>query len=141
MLRVTPLLAQFHPKPLIHPYKELAQEDFHFFTSHLAHNEIITGNLDQYNIDYTRKYKGSSKLVLAPSTSKSMQTILSYCNSQLLAVVPQGGNTGLVGGNVPVFDEIVLSTKNLNKILNFDEVSNILSCEAGCVLESMNQYL
>lgn len=34
----------------------------------------------------------------------------------MLAVVPQGGNTGLVGGSVPIFDEIVISTKKLNKI-------------------------
>lgn len=40
-----------------------------------------------------------------------------------LAVVPQGGNTGLVGGSVPVFDEIVLSLQNMNKIRGFDSVS------------------
>lgn len=40
-----------------------------------------------------------------------------------LAVVPQGGNTGLVGGSIPVFDEIVLSTANLNNIRSFDAVS------------------
>jgi D-lactate dehydrogenase (cytochrome) len=40
-----------------------------------------------------------------------------------LAVVPQGGNTGLVGGSVPVFDEVVLSLQNMNKIRGFDNVS------------------
>jgi len=40
-----------------------------------------------------------------------------------LAVVPQGGNTGLVGGSVPVFDEIVLSLANMNQIRSFDSVS------------------
>jgi FAD/FMN-containing dehydrogenase len=40
-----------------------------------------------------------------------------------LAVVPQGGNTGLVGGSVPVFDEIVLSLSNMNQIRSFDSVS------------------
>jgi FAD/FMN-containing dehydrogenase len=40
-----------------------------------------------------------------------------------LAVVPQGGNTGLVGGGVPVFDEIILSTANMNSIRSFDAVS------------------
>jgi D-lactate dehydrogenase (cytochrome) len=43
-----------------------------------------------------------------------------------LAVVPQGGNTGLVGGSVPVFDEIVLSLQGLNKIRGFDSVSGTL---------------
>jgi FAD/FMN-containing dehydrogenase len=40
-----------------------------------------------------------------------------------LAVVPQGGNTGLVGGSVPVFDEVVLSLQGMNNIRGFDEVS------------------
>ena len=43
-----------------------------------------------------------------------------------LAVTPQGGNTGLVGGGVPVFDEIILSTANLNKIYEFDATSGTL---------------
>lgn len=47
----------------------------------------------------------------------------SYCNSRNLAVNPQGGNTGLVGGSVPVYDEIILSTSLMNKILNFDSIS------------------
>lgn len=42
-----------------------------------------------------------------------------------LAVVPQGGNTGLVGGSVPVFDEVVLSLQGMNKIRGFDNVSGI----------------
>jgi len=47
-------------------------------------------------------------------------------NENRLAVVPQGGNTGLVGGGVPVFDEIILSTTNMNSIRSFDEVSGRL---------------
>lgn len=61
--------------------------------------------------------------------------ILDYCNERKLAVVPQGGNTGLVGGSVPVFDEIVVSTKKMQKIIDFDEESGIITCQAGCVLE------
>ena len=61
--------------------------------------------------------------------------ILDYCNERKLAVVPQGGNTGLVGGSVPVFDEIVVSTKKMQKIIDFDEDSGIITCQAGCVLE------
>lgn len=45
-----------------------------------------------------------------------------------MAVVPQGGNTGLVGGSVPVFDEIIVNLQKMNKIIDFDEVSSVLSC-------------
>ena len=47
----------------------------------------------------------------------------------------------MVGGSVPIFDEIVVSTRKLNKIENFSEVSSVLSCQAGCVLENLNTHL
>lgn len=84
---------------------------------------------------------GSSKLVLRPKTSAEVSAILRHCNARLLAVVPQGGNTGLVGGSVPVFDEVVLSLQRLNKVLAFDEYSGIVTCEAGVILENLNAYL
>jgi FAD/FMN-containing dehydrogenase len=69
------------------------------------------------------KYQGRCELVLKPSTTDSISQILAYCSLRRLAVVPQGGNTGLVGGSVPVFDEIVLNMSNMNKIISFDPVS------------------
>jgi FAD/FMN-containing dehydrogenase len=44
-----------------------------------------------------------------------------------LAVVPQGGNTGLVGGSTPIFDEIIVNLKNMNKIEKFDPISSVAS--------------
>jgi D-2-hydroxyglutarate dehydrogenase len=67
--------------------------------------------------------------------------ILKFCNSRCLAVVPQGGNTGLVGGSVPVFDEIILNLGAMKSILSFDEVSGILVCEAGCILENLDTFV
>lgn len=48
--------------------------------------------------------------------------VLNYCNSRNLAVVPQGGNTGLVGASVPLYDEIIINMSLMNKVLYFDEV-------------------
>lgn len=58
-----------------------------------------------------------------------------------MAVVPQGGNTGLVGGSVPVFDEVIINTRRMNNIISFDEVSGALVCEAGCILENLISFL
>lgn len=55
--------------------------------------------------------------------------------------MPQGGNTGLVGGAVPVFDEIIISTANMSSIRSFDNVSGALVCDAGCILEVLDNYL
>lgn len=88
-----------------------------------------------------RKFRGHTKLVLKPSTTEEVSKILKYCNDNLLAVVPQGGNTGLVGGSVPVFDEIVINLQKMNEIRSFDEVSGILVADAGVILENADNYL
>jgi FAD/FMN-containing dehydrogenase len=88
-----------------------------------------------------RKYRGHAKLVLKPSTTEQVSQILKYCNDNLLAVVPQGGNTGLVGGSVPVFDEIVINLSKMDKIRSFDDVSGILVADAGVILEVADNFL
>lgn len=67
---------------------------------------------------------GYSSLVLKPKTTEEVSALLKYCNENNLAVCPQGGNTGLVGGSVPVFDEVIISMSNMNRIYDFDDRSN-----------------
>ena len=88
-----------------------------------------------------RKYKGHTKVVVKPGSTEEISKVLRYCNDNMLAVVPQGGNSGLVGGSVPVFDEIVINTSRLNKIRSFDEVSGTLVVDAGCILEVVDHFL
>jgi len=124
-------------------FKQLTKEDVTYFSSFLSPNEIIQDSfeLEAYNSDWLKKYIGQSKLALRPNSTEKISKILKYCSEQNIAVVPQGGNTGLVGGSTPINDEIILSLKNMNKIIDFDDVSGVITCEAGCVLESLNQYL
>ena len=51
-----------------------------------------------------------------------------HCYKRNLAVNPQGGNTGMVGGSVPVFDEVILSTALMNQVISFHNVSGKLVC-------------
>ena len=102
---------------------------------------VDAADFETYNEDWMHKYKGQSKLVLRPGNTEEVSAVLKYCNEQRLAVVPQGGNTGLVGGSVPVFDEIVISMSRMNEIRSFDEVSGSLVIDAGCVLEAVDTYL
>ncbi len=97
--------------------------------------------LSPYNHDWTHKYIGQSKLLLQPADLNQVSAILNYCNTERIAVVPQGGNTGLVGGGVPVFDEVILSLAKLDKIEEFDEEGSVLTVQAGCVLETADQFL
>ena len=97
--------------------------------------------MEPFNSDWMRKYRGHAKLVVKPGSTDEVSKILKYCNENMLAVVPQGGNSGLVGGSVPVFDEIVISTSRMNKIRSFDEVSGTLVVDAGCILEVVDHFL
>ena len=88
-----------------------------------------------------RKYRGHARLALKPNSTQQLSQVLKYCNDNMLAVVPQGGNSGLVGGSVPVFDEIVVSTSRMNNIRSFDPMSGALVLDAGCILETVDHFL
>ena len=108
-------------------FKKLDEKDVKFFRDLLgSESAVIDGvtqenseELEGYNSDWMRKYRGQARLVLRPESTKQVSEILKYCNDNLIAVNPQGGNTGLVGGSVPVFDEVVLSLGRMNKIRDF----------------------
>lgn len=104
-------------------------------------NSNAAEDIEPFNEDWMHKYKGQTRLVLKPASTSEVSKILAYCNSNALAVVPQGGNTGLVGGSVPVFDEIVINMSRMNQIHSFDEVSGSLVADAGCILETVDGFL
>ncbi|KAK9485557.1 hypothetical protein V1527DRAFT_466214 [Lipomyces starkeyi] len=125
-------------------FGKITAEDIEYFRSVLSPGSVLTAaeeDLSGYNIDSMRKYHGQSQLVLKPRSTEEVSLIMKRCHARQLAVVPQGGNTGLVGGSVPVFDEIVISMSLMNKVRSFDEVSGILVADAGCILETTDQYL
>jgi len=95
-------------------------------------------DLAGYNVDWTKKYQGNSKLLLRPDSTEKVSKILKYCNDNNIAVVPQGGNSGLVGGGIPVDDEVILSMSRMNKIYEYDENLGVVTTEAGAVLDELN---
>jgi FAD/FMN-containing dehydrogenase len=86
--------------------------------------------------DWRGRYQGASPLLLKPSTTQEVSRILSMCNEAGVAVIPQSGNTGLVGGSTPQ-GEVVLSLKRMNAIRAIDPDNDSLTCEAGAILESV----
>ncbi|GFG02245.1 putative D-lactate dehydrogenase C713.03, mitochondrial [Aspergillus udagawae] len=130
-------------------FAEITEQDVKYFKELLgAQSAVIDGvttdatdDIEPFNADWMRKYRGHTKLVLKPQNKEEVSQILKYCNEKKLAVVPQGGNTGLVGGSVPVFDEIVINTSRMTKIRSFDEASGVLVVDAGVILEVADQYL
>ena len=120
------------------PYAKVSSDDVARFEG-LVPGGVLTDEIESYNCDWMKKWSGRTAAVLKPKTTEEVSAILRYCDSKKIAVVPQGGNTGLVGGSVPVFDEVVLSTRNMNKILDFKD--GIVKVEAGCILEVLDDFL
>lgn len=104
-------------------------------------SSIITNpeHLEQYNIDWTQHYKGQSSILCRPKNRNEVASILRYCNEQKIGVVPQGGNTGVVGSATPMNQEIILSLQELDDIDSFDEVNGILICGSGCILQKLQE--
>ncbi|KAF5281274.1 hypothetical protein FQA39_LY05160 [Lamprigera yunnana] len=124
-------------------YAVLTQEHVKYFVDLLGENRVLNdaSDCEMYNVDFIKGVRGYSQCVLKPQTVDEVSSILSFCNGERLAVCPQGGNTGLVAGSVPVFDEVVLSTALMNNVISVDDISGVLVCEAGCVLESLDDVL
>src|SRR5438094_5582509 len=76
-------------------------------------------------------FHGHSPLVLRPSSTAEVSAICKLASEHRIALVPQGGNTGLVGGQTPHHGEVVVSMRRLDRIRDVDPASNTMSCEAG----------
>ncbi|PLB41740.1 FAD-binding oxidoreductase [Aspergillus candidus] len=130
-------------------FAEITADDVKFFQDRLgAPSAVIDGvttdatdDIEPFNGDWMRKYRGHTRLVLKPRSKEEVSEVMKYCNERKLAVVPQGGNTGLVGGSVPVFDEIVLNLSRMNQVRSFDDASGVLVADAGVILEVADQHV
>jgi FAD/FMN-containing dehydrogenase len=84
-------------------------------------------------------FHGRSPLVLRPGSTEEVSGICKLASEHRIALVPQGGNTGLVGGQTPHNGEVVVSMRRLDKIRDIDTASNTMTCEAGVVLQVAQQ--
>src|SRR6266567_4943514 len=84
-------------------------------------------------------FHGRSPLVLRPGSTAEVSAICKLASAHRVALVPQAGNTGLVGGQTPHHGEVVVSMRRMDKIRDIDTASNTMTCEAGVVLQIAQQ--
>jgi FAD/FMN-containing dehydrogenase len=84
-------------------------------------------------------FHGRSPLVLRPGSTAEVAAICKLATEYRIALVPQGGNTGLVGGQTPHHGEVVISMRRMDKIREIDTASNTMTCDAGVVLQIAQQ--
>jgi FAD/FMN-containing dehydrogenase len=94
-----------------------------------------------YFTDWRRQYSAAAECVVRPASTREVAAAVALCAREDVAVVPQGGNTGLVGGSVPtgMRREIVLSLSRMNRIRALDVLNDTATVEAGCVLAAVQR--
>ena len=94
-----------------------------------------------YFTDWRRQYSGAAECVVRPGATREVAEVVALCAQEKIAVVPQGGNTGLVGGSVPTGTrrEIVLSLGRMHRIRALDVLNDTITVEAGCVLANVQR--
>lgn len=106
-----------------------------------AEQVLSGGDLSAWELDWRKRFRGRALAVVRPADSAQVAAVLRACAAHGASVVPQGGNTGLVGGGVPDASgtQILLSLTRLNRIRGIDRANLTLTAEAGCVLQAVQQ--
>ena len=107
----------------------------------VGESNVITNDDDAapYVNDWRGNYRGRAIAIVRPAGTEEVAAVVKLCAETLTPIVPQGGNTGMVGGGVPdgFGTAIVLSLKRMNKIRAIDLANNVMTVEAGCILQAV----
>ena len=97
--------------------------------------------LDRYTREWRGKYLSGAIAAVRPTTTEQVSAVIKACAESGISITPQGGNTGLVGGSVPIEPtrEIVLSLDRMNAIEDVDTQGNTMIVQAGCILADAQQ--
>jgi FAD/FMN-containing dehydrogenase len=113
------------------------------FAALVGERNVLTAPQDTapYTRDWRRQYAADAECVVRPASTAEVAAVVGLCAREGVAVVPQGGNTGLSGGSVPTGArrEIVLSLSRLDRIRELDALNGTVTAEAGCVLARVQQ--
>jgi FAD/FMN-containing dehydrogenase len=102
---------------------------------------ISEGDRSAWEQDWRRRWRGRSLAVVRPGSTAEVAAVVKACAAHGISLVPQGGNTGLVGGGVPDDSgtQVLLSLQRLNRIRGIDAANLAITAEAGCVLQAVQE--
>jgi FAD/FMN-containing dehydrogenase len=106
-----------------------------------AHVLTAPAETKPYFTDWRRQYCADAECVVRPASAQETARVVALCAREGIAVVPQGGNTGLCGGSVPTGArrELVLSLSRMNRIRDIDPLNDTITVDAGCVLAAVQK--
>ena len=108
----------------------------------LGSTQVLTdGDLSSWELDWRKRWRGKALAVVRPGSTAEVAQVVKACARHGATLVPQGGNTGLVGGGVPDASgsQVLLSLARMNRVREVDRANLALTVEAGCVLQSVQQ--
>jgi len=102
---------------------------------------VLTAAADMapYCSDWRGRYSGAALCVVRPGSTAEVAAVVKACAAADVAIVPQGGNTGLCGGATPTRNEVVVCLTRLNRVRAIDTANNTLTVEAGCTLAAVQE--
>jgi len=103
---------------------------------------VLTGeSAGPYSIDWRGRYSGNALAVVLPSDTMQVAEVVKLCAAERISIVPQGGNTSLCGGSVPLPQgrQIVLNLSRMNRIRALDAANYSMTVEAGCKLADVRE--
>jgi FAD/FMN-containing dehydrogenase len=92
---------------------------------------------EKYCVDWTGRFRGTALAVVRPAVTDEVAAVIRWCAAERVGIVPQGGNTGLVGGGVPVAGEVVVSLERMHTIESVDATAGHLVAQAGATLAAV----
>ncbi|MCD9623020.1 FAD-binding oxidoreductase [Rhabdothermincola salaria] len=92
-----------------------------------------------HSTDWTGRFRGRAPALLRPADTAEVAAVVAICRDHGLPLVPQGGNTGLVGGSVPLRGELVLSLRRLDTVGAVDTLAAQVTVGAGATLAAVQQ--
>ena len=97
----------------------------------------------KYSSDWRGRFSNISLGVIFPNSTSQVSKIVKFVNKHNINLIPQGGNTGLVGGTSPLKNksEIILSLEKMNKIFEIDDENRSIELQAGVIIENVNSIL
>ena len=110
--------------------------------SFLGSTQIKTDSesLKYYGRDWTTYFDISASAILFPQTAEQVQQIVLWARKNKVALVPSGGRTGLSGAAVATNGEVVISFEQMNKILHFSEIDQIVTIQPGVITEALQKF-
>ncbi|MBB5518102.1 FAD-binding oxidoreductase [Amphiplicatus metriothermophilus] len=92
-----------------------------------------------YLSEWRARWPGEAALIVAPASTQEVAKVVSICAAHGVAITPQGGNTGLVGGQIPYGNEILLSLRRMRTIRDVSPLDNTMTLDAGVALAEAQQ--